>query len=131
MKPTVLIIDDLPSVRLYHTSFLERKGYRCLEAGDGETALALLQGGASVDLVMLDLLMPEMHGATLLAQLRASPRCAALPVLIVTSEQFHAAECGLTSDPLVSVLTKPVLPTILLTNVQRLLARPEAAPSPA
>lgn len=122
MKPTVLVIDDFASVRLYHVSFLERHGYRCLEAGTGEDALKLLDE-ESIDLVVLDLVMPAMDGATLFARLRALPKGATIPVLVITSEQSLAQEQHLTTDPLVRVLNKPVLPSTLLQNVQRALSR--------
>ncbi len=130
MNPTILIIDDFASVRLYHTSFLKRKGYHCLGAVDGEEALAKLREN-HVDLILLDLVMPGMNGDSFMARLAADARLDALPVLVITSElELAQALFGGGSRP-VSVLAKPVMPDALLQSVQQLLARSGvAAPGP-
>jgi len=129
MSKTILIIDDFASVRLYHMSFLTRKGYRCIGAGDGADALAKLREN-HVDLVLLDLVMPGMDGAAFMAALAANPALASLPVLAITSEEPLAqAVFGGSSRPM-SILTKPVMPGALLRRVQQLLPLSETAPVP-
>ena len=127
MSQTILIIDDFASVRLYHSSFLARKGYHCLGAGSGAEALDLIRQ-QPVDLIVLDLLMPRMDGAAFVAHLDALPHLASLPVLVVTSEPQRAIEAFRLSSRPLSVLAKPVLPTELLQRVQRLLPTPAAVP---
>ncbi len=124
MSPTILIIDDFASVRLYHIGFLSRKGYRCLGAASGTEALALLDR-EPVDLILLDLVMPGMSGGDFVRRLDGAPRLAPLPVIIITSEQPLAeAALGSGRRP-AEVLVKPVMPEALLNCVRSLL--PESA----
>ena len=65
--PRILIIDDDAAVRATVRHVLERAGYETIEAGDGRDAAKLLDG---VDLVITDLLMPEMDGVDVLSSIR-------------------------------------------------------------
>ncbi|MBL8659165.1 MAG: response regulator [Rhodospirillales bacterium] len=70
---TVLLVDDEPGVRAFAARALRRTGYRVLEAGDGEAALALLQSEPGpVDLLVTDVVMPGMDGHTLMRLLGES-----------------------------------------------------------
>ena len=130
MSQTILIIDDFASVRLYHASFLTRKGYRCLEAVGGTEALDLLRGN-HVDLILLDMVMPGMDGNAFVAQLAGKPAWAALPVLLITSEESLARDLLSDRSRPISVLCKPVMPAALLEGVRRLLPMaPNVAPLP-
>jgi DNA-binding NtrC family response regulator len=66
----LLVIDDAESVRSYLASFLELQGYDVDTAEDGRRALALLEGGADPDLVLLDVLMPGWDGLETLRRIR-------------------------------------------------------------
>ena len=128
MSPTILVLDDFASVRLYHMSFLKRKGYDCLGAASGEEALTIPEQ-RRVDLILLDLDMPGMDGRAFHAQLAAHPRHARLPVLVITSETPAQADFSALSRP-VGILTKPVNPAALLLGVHQLLpVEPAAAPA--
>ena len=117
---TILVVDDLASVRFYHQSLLKQAGYATLSARDGLEAVAGLEK-QPVDLVLLDLLMPKMNGTEFLKHLRASARFAALPVLVVTSEPQLDQARELQGTARVSVLHKPLLPETLLAEVRRFL----------
>ena len=65
--PRILIIDDDAAVRATIRHLLERAGYEILEAGDGREGSRMLDG---VDLVITDLLMPEVDGVNLLGMIR-------------------------------------------------------------
>jgi CheY-like chemotaxis protein len=67
----ILLVDDVPAVRLSIRAALETAGYQTVEAADGEEALTLL-GSQSVDLIVTDLWMPNLDGVELLKRLRAS-----------------------------------------------------------
>jgi CheY-like chemotaxis protein len=125
MNPTVLVVDDIASVRLYHMSLLRRKGYECVAAGDGVEALEKLRG-QPVHLVLLDLSMPKMGGEEFIRRVRAQPDLAMLPILVITSES--ATSGGSRSEwGRVGVLYKPLTPVTLLQGVQRLLPAGEAS----
>ena len=67
----ILLVDDVPAVRLSIRAALEAVGYQVLEASDGKEALALLDSQA-VDLIVTDLWMPNLDGVELLKRLRAA-----------------------------------------------------------
>ena len=86
---SVLVVDDVESVRRLIRRALEHMGHRVLEAGDGVEALACLAQSRAVDLVITDLRMPNMDGWQLATRLSArSPR---VPVLFMSGFDEHLA----------------------------------------
>jgi len=81
---SVMVVDDALMVRELQRSILERGGYSVRTASDGVEALAML-AEQPADLVVTDLEMPNMDGFVLTSSIRAHPRLANIPVLIVTS----------------------------------------------
>jgi CheY-like chemotaxis protein len=87
----LLVVDDDPVVREELSSFLGERGYRVETAAGGADGLAL----AAVDppdAVILDLLMPELDGFTVLERLRSAPATAHVPVVILTAKDLTAEE---------------------------------------
>jgi two-component system chemotaxis sensor kinase CheA len=85
LAPRILVVDDQFTVRELQRSILRTSGYRVEVACDGREALGMLSGEQDFDLVVTDLLMPNMDGLALLSAIRANPSIAALPVVVVTS----------------------------------------------
>ena len=77
--PTVLVVDDEPIVREVVCSYLQREGYRTLEAADGDRARELLES-SSPALVVLDLMLPGTDGLELCRWIR---RRSELPVIML------------------------------------------------
>ncbi len=69
-SPRLLVVDDAEGVRAYLASFLEMRGYQVDTAEDGRSALALIEGGAAPDLLILDVMMPGIDGLETLRRLR-------------------------------------------------------------
>jgi CheY-like chemotaxis protein len=81
--PTILIVDDDPSIRQTLTSILDLRGYPAVAVADGAQALTYLDTpGASVSLVLLDLQMPVLDGFGFLAAKRRNPKLMGIPVVI-------------------------------------------------
>jgi signal transduction histidine kinase len=104
----LLVVDDDPIMREFAIAQLSQPGCEIVTAENGEVAWSLLQGECDFDLVISDLEMPVLNGFGLLEKLRASPRHANLPVVVLTSrdDMFaidRAFEVGATS-----FATKPV-----------------------
>lgn len=78
----VLVVDDEPAVRSVVRRALDP--IEVIEAGDGPSALSLLDE-QSVDVVVLDVMLPDMDGFEVLRRLRANPRTSALPVVMLTA----------------------------------------------
>jgi len=81
---SILIVDDEPFVRTSLARVLRSAGYDVQVAEHGREALAVLSGGPLPSLVLIDLAMPVMNGATLFAALRADERLASVPVVFMT-----------------------------------------------
>jgi len=94
-----LVVDDFSTMRRIVKNLLQELGYaRIEEADDGTTALPMLKSG-DFDFLITDWNMPSMPGLELLKQVRADPRLAKLPVLMVTAEAkreqiVEAAQAG-------------------------------------
>jgi len=82
--PVILVVDDSITTRTLERSILEAHGFQVRLAVDGLDALEVLRSGP-VDLVISDIEMPRMNGLELLETLRAEPRLAKIPVILVTS----------------------------------------------
>jgi DNA-binding NtrC family response regulator len=66
----VLVVDDAQGIRTYLANLLELKGFDVDTAEDGRRALALLEGGAAPDVIILDVMMPELDGVETLRRIR-------------------------------------------------------------
>jgi len=87
----VLVVDDDPRAVEVIAAFLRAPEYAVIRSYGGAEAIALAQR-LHPDLIVLDLMMPEVSGFDVCAALRADSRTAAIPVLIVTSRQVDASE---------------------------------------
>ncbi|MEB3329479.1 MAG: response regulator [Candidatus Sericytochromatia bacterium] len=81
----VLVVEDEPTNQEVAALILRSGGHRVTTCSSGQEALALLAGDAAVDVILMDLLMPELDGLTVTRALKADPRLAAIPVLIVSA----------------------------------------------
>jgi len=85
----VLVVDDDADTRAALARTLASEGCRVAEAADGRAALEALEP-ATPDLILLDLVMPGMDGFEFLDALRAEPRFAGVPVIVVTAADLTA-----------------------------------------
>ncbi len=104
---TILIVDDDPTARETLTAMLEGEDYQLELARDGFEALRMLEQNQP-DLILLDVMMPGMDGFEVCRRIRATPKVAEVPILILTAlddreSLLHAIESG--AD---DFLTKPV-----------------------
>jgi CheY-like chemotaxis protein len=79
----VLIADDEPSIRAMLRRLLLNEGFCVCEAGDGSETLRATEQ-CEVDIIVMDILMPELSGTEVLRRLRTDPRFAHLPVILMT-----------------------------------------------
>jgi two-component system chemotaxis response regulator CheY len=118
---TILIVDDSATMRALVRQALEPDGHTVLEAAQGAAALAALEQTA-VDLVITDVIMPEMDGLGLTRRLRADEALRRIPVLILTTEATPAMkERGRTAGA-TGWLVKPFHPDTLRQAVRRAVA---------
>ncbi|MFC5301400.1 response regulator [Azospira restricta] len=114
---TILIVDDTPE-NLTVLSEVLQPTWRVRAANSGRRALQIAGGDPRPDLILLDVMMPEMDGYTVLAQLRENPHTADIPVIFVTAmdateDEEHGLDAGA-----VDYITKPVRPAIVRARVR-------------
>ncbi|WP_426206425.1 response regulator [Pseudomonas sp. TWP3-1] len=115
----VLIVEDMPSVRLFVTEVLEDAGYRCTQAGDIETALERLQNDPSINLLLTDVGLPRMSGRELADVARGWRE--ALPILFMTGYAETAINRQVFLGSGMDMLVKPFQISELLDKVRRTL----------
>jgi CheY-like chemotaxis protein len=124
--PTVLVVEDDPLVRTFVRFALEKGGMGVVEAEDGADALRRMSDGSSVDAVLMDGLLPDMHGVALANRLLDDPGTAGLPICFL-SGAVHGRS-GTTAG--FGCLLKPVRPNQLVEQIQRLIDWRDAGGSP-
>ncbi|WP_085710116.1 MULTISPECIES: response regulator [unclassified Pseudomonas] len=115
----VLIVEDMPSVRLFVTEVLEDAGYRCTQAGDIETALERLQNDPSINLLLTDVGLPRMSGRELADVARGWRD--GLPILFMTGYAETAINRQVFLGAGMDMLIKPFQISELLDKVRRTL----------
>jgi two-component system response regulator MtrA len=121
MAHRILIVDDDPQARLVLAYILKRKGFDVFEAESGAAALAAV-GRDSPDLVLLDVMMPDMDGFEICAALRARRPGAELPIVMLTAKtDADAHKRGLRAGAN-DYLVKPVRADELVARLQAALA---------
>lgn len=91
LPPLVLVVDDDPRAVELFAAYLGHWNYRVLRAGGGVEGLALARA-EHPDLIVLDLMMPEMSGFEVVEHLKEDPATAATPILIVTAKTLTAED---------------------------------------
>jgi CheY-like chemotaxis protein len=123
MTPSVLIVDDEFGLADITAELLIEAGYDVALAINGKLGLASL-AARRADLVITDLMMPVMDGPEMIRRMRADPKLAAIPAILMTAlpEAIPKGD-GAMHD---AVLVKPFSKAELLEVVQRLLPSPPA-----
>jgi CheY-like chemotaxis protein len=119
----VLVVDDnAKAVELLATA-LEAEGYRTMRAYGGAEAIEVARN-ASPDLVILDLMMPEVSGFEVARALRESERTARIPILVLTAKDLTAEDHARLNGDVSAILTKASFSTSeLLAELRRALPR--------
>ena len=134
MTPTLLMIEDDVRLSAMVAQYLEQNGFAVTRAVDGASGLAHLgdtAGGPVYDLVLLDLMLPDMDGLEVCRRIRALPSAAArIPVLMLTAkgdpmDRIIGLEMG--AD---DYLPKPFEPRELLARIRAILRRSADVPGP-
>jgi len=118
--PLILVVDDDPMVRMLVTQSLRKKGFAVTEAENGNVALSVMEN-CQPDVILMDVLMPEMDGFQTCQALRSTPNGEHVPVMMMTGlndiESIdHAFEVGATD-----FITKPLNFSILGYRIQYML----------
>ncbi len=126
MAKTILVVEDEPTLRETLAEALEADGFRTVQAGDGRAALERFRSDQP-DLVLLDLMLPELSGLEVTRQIRAE---SSVPIVMLTardSEVDKVVGLELGADDYV---TKPFSSRELSARIRAVLRRGESSGSP-
>jgi DNA-binding response OmpR family regulator len=126
MKSTVLIVDDETDVVDLLRYKLHGAGYDVLVSADGLEALAAARDRRP-DLIVLDLMLPQMSGEEVCRRLKADPDTAAIPVLMLTAKAQPAERVSGLEIGADDYITKPFSPRELVLRVNAVLRRVQGA----
>ncbi len=116
----ILIVDDEERMRKLLRDFLVKSNYRVVEAADGEAALTAFYNDNSIDLIILDVMMPKMDGWEVLEAIRKFSK---VPVIMLTARAEERDELKGFALGVDEYITKPFSPRILVARVEALLRR--------
>jgi two-component system, HptB-dependent secretion and biofilm response regulator len=124
-KPIVLIVDDMPDNLLLMSALL-KESYQAKVATNGADALRIAAGDPMPDLILLDIMMPEMDGYEVCRRLKADENTRDIPVIFLTAnceieDERRGFEAGA-----VDYLTKPISPPIAMARVRTQLQLKQA-----
>ena len=117
----VMVIEDSATTRQLFTESLERAGYRVVQCGTGSAAFEQLKSGVAVQVVLLDLNLPDQSGLVVLRQLRSLRPD--IVTLIVTGYQSQESAIEATELGVDEYLIKPVRPEDLPLMIMRAMLR--------
>ena len=125
-RATVLVVDDTPE-NLQLMNALLKDLYKVKVAGSGERALRIMSESAPPDLVLLDIMMPDMDGYEVCRRMKANPKMSHLPVIFVTARSDSQDEEKGLDLGAVDYITKPISPAITLARIRTQLALKRAS----
>jgi len=128
-QQTILVVDDQEEFSRYVRRFLEQEGFEVIVARDGSTGLSIARKH-QLDLVVLDLTMPDIDGLKVCAQLRADPRKQRLPILVLSARGSAADRVLGLETGADDYLVKPFDPKELVARVKALLRRSNLPENP-
>jgi CheY-like chemotaxis protein len=120
---TVLVVDDDPRNVFALTSMLEFYGMRVLHADNGRAGISTLRQNPEIDLVLMDVMMPEMDGYQATSEIRSDPAYARLPIIAVTAKAMQGDREKSLAAGATDYLAKPVQAQVLVERVRHHLVR--------
>lgn len=119
--PTILLVDDEPTIRYLLRASLEGRGYRLIEADDGPSALQSAQSELP-DLILLDIALPGLSGLEVCHLLKDDPATATTPVFLLTGYADRAKREAAQQAGAQGFIAKPFSPAALVARIEEALS---------
>lgn len=116
----ILVVDDEERMRKLVKDFLSIKGYKVIEAADGEEAIEIFMSDKDIKLILLDVMMPKLDGFDTLKGIREYSE---VPVIMLTARAEERDELMGFKLGVDEYITKPFSPKILVARVEAILRR--------
>jgi two-component system chemotaxis response regulator CheY len=123
-----LVVDDSPTMRRIVANALREIGYpEVVEAEDGGDALAKMEDNPDIEFVLTDWNMPNVNGLELVRAIRANPKHADLPILMVTTRGMKEDVVAAMQARVNNYVVKPFTPDVLKSKIDTIMRRLQAA----
>jgi CheY-like chemotaxis protein len=119
-EKTIIVVDDNPDIVNIVRTILEGKGYRVMSAYSGPELFTRLEE-RKPDLIILDIMMPEMDGLEVLTRLKGNPETSSIPVILLTAKVQYEDVLGGYKLGADYYITKPFTSTQLTNGINLLL----------
>lgn len=116
----ILIVDDDQLMHRLFQHHLEKAGYKMISAMNGREALDLAARQLP-NLIVMDIMMPDIDGLAALRELKKNDATKAIPVIMITANSHHLTKQESANSGAAIFLTKPFSPTQLLNEIRRLV----------
>ena len=123
MSKVIMVVDDSSSVRRIVSTALGAFGYKTIQGVDGQDALNQLVAGASVDLIISDVNMPNMDGLTFVGEARKLEQCQYTPIIMLTTEADAEMKAKGKAVGARAWMVKPFQPAQMLAAVKKLMPK--------
>jgi len=120
MKETILIIEDNQVEQKFIQKTLTKKGYNALVVGAGKQGLEIAET-QKVDLIILDVRLPDIHGSTVLEKLKQNIKTKHIPVLTLTVEENPSTVIKHFELGIMNYIIKPIKAKQLISQVENIL----------
>jgi CheY-like chemotaxis protein len=124
-KKTIMVVDDNPDIITIVKTILEGRGYTVFSASGGPELLNMLPN-KKPDLIILDIMMPEMDGLEVLTRLKGKTETASIPVILLTAKVQYEDVLGGYKLGADYYITKPFTSTQLVNGINLLLGEGKA-----
>lgn len=121
MAKTILVVDDVKSEQDLICHFLEQAGYNVVTANDGSEAIAKVQA-QKPDLIVTDLVMPEVTGLEMCRLLKKVPSTADIPIIACTTKDRKMDKMWAKKQGVAAYIVKPFQGEQLLAAIQSIAA---------
>lgn len=120
-RPTILVVDDSPD-NLTLLSELLKDNFNIKIANSGKVAIKIAFSNSPPDLILLDIMMPDLNGYDVCRQLKADTKTMGIPIIFLTAKSDEGDETLGLEAGAVDYITKPISPPILMARVRTHLA---------
>lgn len=127
-KPVIIVADDDRDTRELYRACFDLSGYHTAEAANGGEALLMVRR-LLPDILLTDLVFPDIDGLTIARTLKSDPRTASVRVILVTGYASDGLERRAADAGIERALLKPCLPQAMLREIKRALQRSSARAS--
>jgi two-component system alkaline phosphatase synthesis response regulator PhoP len=125
-KKTIMVVDDNPDIITIVKTILEGRGYTVFSASSGSELLNMLTTSQKPDLIILDIMMPEMDGLEVLTRLKGKTETSTIPVILLTAKVQYEDVLGGYKLGADYYITKPFTSTQLVNGINLLLGEGKA-----